>query len=181
MAELLCPSWLLPPTASRKLWTARAVDFSSGLWLRVYHCADGVCVRVGRDTLSTCLPSDPPSRYNVLCRMVDEILWQHTGSGLVENHWLWRVDVSRISTEAMSVKLSLCPPTTTRKVVVGGCSWPLARCFHWRERLYPPFLWAWVHGYCVGWREDQPTLTTTNQHKILAHYSHSEVPILIFW
>ena len=70
MAELLCPPWL-PPTANRDPWKAMAVECSSGASGSVHHCAGGLSfsVRAERDTLSTCLPSEPPSRYNVPCVM----------------------------------------------------------------------------------------------------------------
>ena len=98
MAELRCFSLFLPPTASRDPWTVTAVEYLSGVSVRVRHCAGGlpVCVRAGRDMLSMLLPSLPPSRYSVSCIMVYDIRQPVSGSGVVINHW-W-VDVLRTST-----------------------------------------------------------------------------------
>ena len=87
MTELLCPPWL-PPTANRDPWTAMAVEYSSRVSGSVRHCAGGlsVCVRAEIDTLSTCLPSEPPNRYSVLCVMAADIRLQLTGSGVAESH-----------------------------------------------------------------------------------------------
>ena len=87
MAELLCPPWL-PPTANRDPWTAMAVEFFRGVSGSVRHCAGGlsVSVRAERDTLSTLVPSEPPSRYNVPSVMAADIRQQLTGSPVAESH-----------------------------------------------------------------------------------------------
>ena len=115
MAELSCLLWL-PPTASSDPRKAMAAEYSNGASDVMRHCVLvlPVCVRAGRETFSTRLLSEPPSRYNSLLTMADEIQLQLMGSGVVESHWLFGVDVSMISTVAISVQLSSHPPATTR-------------------------------------------------------------------
>ena len=52
-----------------------AVEYPRGASGSVRHCAGGlsVSVRAERDTLSTFLSSEPPSRYNVPCVMAADI------------------------------------------------------------------------------------------------------------
>ena len=68
------------------------------------------CLPATRLSKSSCLPSDPPSRYNESCIMIDDIRWQLVGSGVILSHRLWWVDSSRISTEARSVQVASFPP-----------------------------------------------------------------------